>query len=404
MIEYKTTKKYEDEERIIENFEYNVVENEKTYNPKCNTLPARINYHCLSKDQKPYIRTISEDVADHIKEDINDGETLYFTENIRKQKYGNTNFFRKSSNQSLVGPPNPKTLVPPLITPPIADLAYWRRNQDLTPEVINDDKERYEYESGYNVTYVPKDINYKVPTSNIGSYKRLKKEKTNHPNRYFKKDNENNFSLIENFPYETNNIHEDDGKPLHDTEKLLFNKSFNDNRLFKGRYNPNVFTETVTPGTYRITDRNEPVNSLMGITYPQQFEQTNYDVIEPVEDVNVSNTYDPRFYGYGTSYRSYVDDQLGQPRFYYDDVDSVKMPNYISRSAIDTTDFGDAYGPLREHNPYSSNIHSLADQHYTDSMIGFRTEMQERLMRKRNSESWQQRQYPIRTGGQRMLK
>ena len=80
------------------------------------------------------------------------------------------------------------------------------------------------------------------------------------------------------------------------------------------------------------------------------------------------------------------------------------MPNYISRSAIDVTSFGDSYGPLKKHNPYTSNIHKLADQHYTDSTINFRTEIQERLMRKRNSERWQQRQYPISKNGQRMLK
>jgi len=390
---------------VIENFEFNVVENEKKKNFHCDKFAAKVNYHCLSKDSNPYIRATSEDVADHIREDIKKGETLYFTDNLTKNKQGNSNFLRKSSNQSLVGPPNPKTLVPPLITPPIAEFSYWRRNQELTPEVINDEKERYEYESGYNVTYVPDDVHYKVHKSNAGPYKRIKKAKTNHPNRYFEKDRENNYSLIENFPYETNNSSLGDGrKLLHDSEKLLFNKSFNDNRLFKGRYNPNVFTSTVIPGEYRITDRNEPINSLMGISYPEQFEDSNYDEIQPYEDVNVSNTYDPRFSGYGTSYRSYVDNQLGQPRFYYDDIDAVKMPNYISRSNIDTTDFADSYGPLREHNPYTRNIHELADNAYIDSTNDFRADLQRSRMRKRNAEEWQQRLYPINKGGQRMLK
>ena len=80
------------------------------------------------------------------------------------------------------------------------------------------------------------------------------------------------------------------------------------------------------------------------------------------------------------------------------------MPNYITRSAIDVTSFGDSSGPLKKHNPYTSDIHRLADEDYTDSMITFRTEMQERLMRKRNSELWQLREYPISRNGQRMLK
>ena len=407
MIQYKNnTEKFRPsgKENIIENFEFTVTENENKHNPKCDKFSARINYHCKSPDFRPYINTTSDDVSRHLKEDIKNGETLYFTENLKKNKYGNTNFLRKTENQRLVGAPNPKTLVQPIITPPIAELSYWRMQDELTPEIINETKQRYEFESGYDVTYEPEDIQYKVQKSNMAPYKRLKNQKTKYPNRYFEKDSENNYNFVENFPYETENDLTHGKKMLHDTEKLLFHKSFNDNQLFKGKYNPNVFTSTVMPGEYRITDRNEPVNSLMGITYPEPFEESNYDVIQPFEDVNVSNTYDPRFSGYGTSYRSYVDEQLGQPRFYYDDIDSVKMPNYIARSNIDVMDFGDSYGPLKEHNPYTRNIHKLADAAYIDSTNDFRADLQRSRMRKRNSEEWQQRMYPISTGGQRMLK
>ena len=80
------------------------------------------------------------------------------------------------------------------------------------------------------------------------------------------------------------------------------------------------------------------------------------------------------------------------------------MPNYIARSNIDVMDFGDSYGPLKEHNPYTRNIHKLADAAYIDSTNDFRADLQRSRMRKRNSEEWQQRMYPISTGGQRMLK
>ena len=142
----------------------------------------------------------------------------------------------------------------------------------------------------------------------------------------------------------------------------------------------------------------------MGISHEQQFEQSNYEELEPFETVNMSNTYDPRFYGHGTSYRSYIDENVGQPRFYYDDINAIKMPNYITRNAIDVTSFGDSYGPLNSGNKYTQDIHKLADQEYMDATTNFRNEMMQRLMRKRNSESWQQRTFPIRTGGQRMLK
>ena len=415
MIEYKmkSQSSHCNNDDIVENFEYNVVENEKKYtetNPYCKPFTARINYHCKSKDNNTTINNLNNNIIKHLREDIDKGETTYFQENIKKNKYGNPQFYTKTSNQSLVGAPNPKTFVPPIIAPRSTDLEYWRMNDQLNIEIINDDKERYEFESGYDVTF-QQDTNYSnAPTkSNSCPYKRLKKNKTMQPNYSFSKDMNNNgdddrYNIIENFPYETNNESRYHKKELSDTEHLLFNKPFNNNPLFKDRYNPNVFTETISPGYYHVNDRNETINSLMGISYPQQFEASNFDEIEPFEDINVSNTYDPRFYGYGTSYRSYVDENLGQPRFYYDDVNAVKMPNYITRNAIDTTSFGESCGPLKAHNPHTSNIHKLANDNYTNSMITFRTEMQERLMRKRNSEQWQQRQYPISRNGQRMSK
>ena len=387
----------------VEHFEFNVVENEKknsensAYNKPHS---ARINYHCKSKDTTNRVNYLNDQILKNLRTDLSSNESIYFHENLKKKKYGNTNFYTKTSNQSLLGGPNPKTLIPPIMAPRMADLEYWRVNDELTPEVINDEKERYEFESGYDVTYQPFQ-NYSAPKSNLCPYKRRKKAKTSQPNYSFEKNADGTYDSIENFPYEINNNYR---KDLRDTENLLLNKPFSNNPLFKNRYNPNLFTETITPGAYHINDRNEPINSLMGVSYPQQFQESNYEEIEPYEDVDVSNTYDPRFNGYGTSYRSYVDENLGQPRFYYDDVNAIKMPNYITRNAIDVTSFGDSYGPLKKHNPYTANIHKLADEDYTDSMITFRTEMQERLMRKRNAERWQQRQYPISRNGQRMLK
>jgi len=412
MIEYNTTQSHNNNSNMVnnndtvENFEFNVVENEKKYsetNPYCKPYSARINYHCKSKDTTNRVNYLNDQILKNLRSDLSSGDTssMYFHENLKKKKYGNTNFYSKTANQTLLGGPNPKTLIPPIMAPRMTDLEYWRMNDELTPEIINDEKERYEFESGYDVTYQPHENYSAPPKSNLVPYKRRKKAKTNQPNYSFEKNVDGTYDSIENFPYETNNYYK---KDLRDTEHLLFNKPFSNNVLFKNRYNPNLFTETITPGSYHINDRNEPINSMMGVSYPQQFEESNYEEIEPYEDVNVSNTYDPRFNGYGTSYRSYVDENLGQPRFYYDDVNAIKMPNYITRNAIDVTSFGDSYGPLKKHNPYTANIHKLADEDYTNSMITFRTEMQERLMRKRNAERWQQRQYPISRNGQRMLK
>lgn len=198
------------------------------------------------------------------------------------------------------------------------------------------------------------------------------------------------------------------------------------------KYNDNLFTQTIQPGLYTRNQINEPINSNIGISFNQQFppttcktneltgevEYTEHDprIIEPatvepslprVAPATEANIYDPRFSGYGTSYRSYTDDTTGQTRFYYDDIDAIKMPNYITRNDIDHQPFADHYGPLppgdANGNKNNSNIRALANDAFVSGAIEFRTDLQERLMRKVNADAWQRRQAPIRTGGQRML-
>jgi len=198
------------------------------------------------------------------------------------------------------------------------------------------------------------------------------------------------------------------------------------------KYNDNLFTQTIQPGLYTTSQINEPINANIGISFNQQFppttcktneltgevKYTEHDprIIEPatlepslprVSIATESNIYDPRFSGYGTSYRSYTDENTGQTRFYYDDIDAIRMPNYITRNNIDHQPFADQYGPLppgdANGNKYNSNIRALANDAFVAGAIEFRTDLQERLMRKINANAWQQRKAPIRTGGQRML-
>ena len=198
------------------------------------------------------------------------------------------------------------------------------------------------------------------------------------------------------------------------------------------KYNKNLFTQTIQPGTYTFNEVNEPINSNIGISFQQQFPPTTVKtdpstgdttftehdprIMEPalaepnlgvLTAANEANMYDPRFSGYGTSYRSYTDDVTGQTRFFYDDVDAIRMPNYIVRSGIDHQPFADHYGPLPDGNAngnkFNADIRGLANNAFLEGTIQLRTELQERLMRKVNADQWQKRQAPIRTQGQRML-
>lgn len=184
-------------------------------------------------------------------------------------------------------------------------------------------------------------------------------------------------------------------------------------------FNKNLFTQTLQPGVYSSNQVAEPINSNIGISYQQQFEPVNckvdmsgihFDQLDPYENPPVkkayqpgnltteSDVYDPRFNGYGTSYRSYTEPTTGQPRFAYDDINAVRMPNYITRSKIDFINEADKYGSIQPGseygNPLTRDMKTIANEKWMEDSIGFRNDMSERLMRKRNAELWQVRQYP----------
>jgi len=114
------------------------------------------------------------------------------------------------------------------------------------------------------------------------------------------------------------------------------------------------------------------------------------------DDVSVYNVFDPRFAGYGSDDRNYTEPMLRQTRYFYDDVDAIRRPNYIVRSKIDScvTPFGDGYGPMRVDQRTLNQNRPLAEQAYLNQNLNFRNDMMESLMRKINSERWQVRAAP----------
>lgn len=393
-------------EEMVENFE--IVYPKQQQVVDCKPHKARISYNCAKPDDNTFVH-VNKLLRDNFKE--ND----YIKTDYNRASY-NLNFASKTDNQSLVGCPNPKTLVPPIIAPPIVSRDDWKNESSYGLSIINEKKNTYDVESGYETLTTRERCisNKKPPRPYYCAQKKNKpatsynKLNTSQPQVQPMKPGVVPESSVPaptskepfEFPYEIKSK-----AMINNNTDNLFHKGFKNNSMFHDSYNENIFTQTISPGTYAMNTRNEPINSNMGITLAEQNQEPNYEYIEPPEDVNTSNVYDPRFYGYGTSYRGYVDNVVGQPRFYYDDVDAVRMPNYISRNSIDVMPFGDAYGPDNYGgNEYHSEITALADKHYLDSSLQFRTEMQERLMRKANSNQWQQRMFPINKNGQRMSK
>lgn len=352
-----------------------------------------------------------------------------------------------SENQKLAGQANPKTKMSPIVKPRITELDYWRSNNLINHSHINTESHIDTYLSGYSVSnlfdkidpfLVPSDKQYNLHQSQpssceIGSliegydgdytYKGDSDEFQQVKNPYTPQE----YNMIQsNVPTLTKHLNESGYYPdqveQSNLPSNLASGNCERNKEMKN-YNKNLFTQNIQPDIYTRNEVIEPINSNIGISFTQQFQPTTFSkeddnsltyiehdplVYQPKmvkQELDMSITeadvYDPRFSGYGTSYRAYTDENIGQTRFYYDDINSVRMPNYIVRSNIDFAKYADSYGPLQDNNKYgnqyTNNIHSLANNTFLTSSLQHRTELQERLMRKRNSELWQKKKYPIHT-------
>jgi len=328
-----------------------------------------------------------------------------------------------SPNQKMVGPANPKTNIPPVIVPP-ADPSFWRGTNLTSSLKINQQGHTDLYRSGYIIS-----DNDQIREK----YRQKDRNKYEGANLNKKHDDDED----KHIGSEQNNIGDIETSWGYNKDQLIYaglpsnlaTSGFSRNPSMK-QYNENLFTQTIQPGLYTRSEIVEPINSNMGISFTQQLPpassridpmtgallRTEHDprIVKPylinnksAYTVNEGDIYDPRFTGYGTSYRSYNDDALGQTRFYYDDINAVRMPNYISRSNIDTQPFADSYGPIpkgfEKGNPYTDKIHSLAENAFLEAAIQHRTDLSERMMRKVNSEQWQRRMAPINKNGTRML-
>jgi hypothetical protein len=357
-----------------------------------------------------------------------------------------------SINQQLAGTANPKTFIKPVYVHPITDLEHWRSNNLINHSHINSQSQFDTYLSGYQVSNscdiqdsletVIEDID-NVPSLGIfekqgcnvsSKHNSLQKKPIMEPNNLTiessyidNQDFKERYTSIKDsktYGYESFACKEDSDTHdrLHNQHLQHIQSSTNtiDHDISDTlKYNKNLFTQTIQPNVYTVNEVIEPVNANIGISLTQQFEpltstiedgSINYRQHDPRvytpkkiptthnTSATESNIYDPRFTGYGTSYRAYTDNNIGQTRFYYDDVDSVRMPNYIVRSNIDFTDYADTYGPL-DNNNNTTNIRNLAQNTFLQSSLQHRNDLMERLMRKRNSELWETRKYPIRTFG-----
>jgi hypothetical protein len=336
-----------------------------------------------------------------------------------------------SPNQMLVGPANPKTNISPIVAPPSHDITSWRENGLVQHSAINSNTNFDLERSGYGSIEAP--TQYTLQKCSDCFYAPCLCTKTQDILAQTQKcsPQKNKPEIIERFD-ETDKISSPDtiGNSFEDLVPLgginpyleqisqpscLINTNVSTG--LDSQYKDNLLTQTLQPGVYQKSKVGEPINSLMGVSYTQQFvpteveeesnaikytQQNPADVTQhtAIEKVPISQTYaniyDPRFTGYGDHDRTYIENITGQPRFFYDDVDAIKMPNYITRNNVDIFPWATTYGPDKPLPNYEEH-RQLANNAFHDSALMFRTDMQERLMRKRNAEMWQNRAFPKST-------
>lgn len=343
-----------------------------------------------------------------------------------------------SINNKLVGGQNPKTLIPPVITTPCYSLA-WKASDMVVPSRINARSNDDLYRSGY----ISKDDKEPQTDAVYDFKKSFREAPIVEPNRLNSTIMtpqrlglvKENFEELEQFEQGENVTLPDYSKKDWENKvntacgyniNQLENSKFPAN-LPRGRteqssdlsdYNTQLFTQTVQPGLYYREDVVEPVNSNIGISFQQQFLPrstiTTSDGKVVVQDTDpeftpeipvynsdeqkpsIDNVYDPRFWGYGTAERCYIDNVTGQPRYPYDDINAIKMPNYITRNKLDTQNFVDIYGPIKDSGKGLNEVRALANEAFYRDTEQHRNSITVDAMRKMNAAMWQRRKAPIR--------
>jgi len=332
-----------------------------------------------------------------------------------------------SKNQALAGPANPKTRIAPINVAPIYDFDHWKDNDFTVPNMMNEKSVQDYYSSGYYVSEENRPKDQMCNQNARKSYTQTYQTREDIENE----ENVENIQNIEHFnedrsvsskknktPKKQSSFGKINEKNIEYNLPYNYEASSSQKRESVASLNEDLFTSTVVPGVYYKNQVIEPISSNSGISFTQQFptkvmtEDEHGDRVYESKDSQfyklnkrpeterfISNydVYDPRSNGYGTSYRGYVDKMTGRSRFFYDDVDSIRKPNYVTRNNIDHLRNAPTYGSVpddMESYDMNENIRSTAESSFRNDTLDHRTDMMEILMRKRNSELWQNRLAP----------
>lgn len=291
-----------------------------------------------------------------------------------------SNGVMETSTKRLMGGVNPRTLISPKIIPPITDIEEWGTDNYTIHSAINDYRSDDLYLSGY------KSFNDCVCRGICHC--------------------EQKCSIKEGFDGDVTLASASNNYGSRADHNYLSPYDVSEQRLTRPQIlqNSGISSIPEKPMYTSITDGND----LLFIEQERQkrngSDRPSY-TMDYITGDEPSMIYDPRMVGYSDSRRSYVDKLLGQPKFYYDDINASRGPNYITRNKIDIYSFGESTGRLRDPRDLLAygNNNELAVEEFHNSALQHRSDLMQSLMNKRNGEMWQLKEFPISTNGQRML-
>lgn len=368
-----------------------------------------------------------------------------------------------SQNQTLVGNANSKTLVPPRIPTRLYDVDEWADDPFVVLPGINQQYDQELAQSGYLTTPGNESMCRRQPPPNsttaapstavqedfrpsasfemgVGQQQTNGSGSTKIPIDRIENENLGRLSL-QAYKDQWTLDHTIDTSQGYYPENTRYNVPVNvpyqpspdtqcQNTL--DEYNRRIGTIPLQPGisTFSQVNQTDSMMSNLGISFTQPLlptipnresggdgiVYTEYDPLqiprrelerqrhaasgEPGETPRIE-IYDPRLTGYGTSYRTYIDEMTGQPRFYYDDIEATTQYNYISRNNIDFMPYGMQPGPAIASQvcdwPSAMDVRQHANDTFVNDTLFQRMDLQERLMRKNSHRERQRRSAPIHT-------
>ena len=109
--------------------------------------------------------------------------------------------------------------------------------------------------------------------------------------------------------------------------------------------------------------------------------------------------YDPRQVGgFGDPMRRYIHSTVGNPQYFYDDLDSET--SFFTRNNIESEWFGSSSRRLEPPSKTNRNLSEMSLDSFIERTNNHRANMQSSMMSKRNAELMQLRKFPIYRGDQ----